>query len=118
MSNIGSENNLSPNINNVNEEHLTNSSETVSYKTTLANDETCDCSTDIDIAKKTEQLKNCLEENIHSCDITWSLFQSALHSYRFDTCLRPFPSMFMNNGYKDATRMVFIYLSVFVCCVH
>lgn len=109
---VNNDNNIRNPINDVNDERNTlasSSSDTVSYQPVIENQNARQCSID---TNKIEQLKSCLEADIHSCDFTWSLFHSALNSYRFDSCLRPYPPMFLKNGYKDPTRMVSFFLAL------
>ena len=45
--------------------------------------------------------------DVLAADLVWSLFYSALHSYRHDSVLRPFPSDYMpSEGEKDFTALV------------
>lgn len=51
--------------------------------------------------KKSVVLRNILENDPKAADLKWSLFVAACQSYRYDSCLKPFPSQFGNNGIKD-----------------
>lgn len=51
--------------------------------------------------KKTVQLRSILEKDPKAADVKWSLFVAACQSYRYDSCLKPFPPQFINNGVKD-----------------
>lgn len=51
--------------------------------------------------KKTVTLRNILERDPKGADLKWSLFVAACRSYRYDSCLKPFPPQFVNNGLKD-----------------
>lgn len=49
-----------------------------------------------------EFIKERIWQDTLSADLQWSLFVSAVNSYRHDTVLRPFPRMFITeNGEKD-----------------
>lgn len=103
---VNNENNINSSISKIAKNHNTISNASPKdkiFKCTL-NDE--DRRNEKDIKTKIKQIKCCLDVDIRSCDFTWSLFQSALNSYRFDSCLRPYPSIFLKNGYKDPARMV------------
>ncbi|XP_058806367.1 protein mono-ADP-ribosyltransferase PARP16 isoform X2 [Phymastichus coffea] len=54
-----------------------------------------------DVEKKVLALKYVLEKDLKAADLKWSLFVAACHTYRTDTCLRPFPPMYMKNDTKD-----------------
>ncbi|KAL7295219.1 mono [ADP-ribose] polymerase PARP16 [Trichogramma pretiosum] len=54
-----------------------------------------------DAERKILSLKYVLEKDIRAADLKWSLFVAACHTYRFDTCLRPFPPMYIKNETKD-----------------
>lgn len=49
-----------------------------------------------------EGAKDCvlqrLRSDLSSADMQWSLFISALESYRHDSILRPFPSTYVEDG--------------------
>ena len=48
-----------------------------------------------------------LESDLSSADMQWSLFMSALESYRHDSILRPFPSAYVEDeGNKNVQRLV------------
>ena len=48
-----------------------------------------------------------LESDLSSADMQWSLFMSALESYRHDSILRPFPSAYVQDGgNKNFQRLV------------
>ncbi|XP_047349462.1 uncharacterized protein LOC124949030 isoform X2 [Vespa velutina] len=54
-----------------------------------------------DTEKKIILLKHLLEKDPKAADLKWSLFISACNTYRYDTCLRPFPPMYIKNECKD-----------------
>nr|XP_012140881.1 PREDICTED: mono [ADP-ribose] polymerase PARP16 isoform X2 [Megachile rotundata] len=54
-----------------------------------------------DIKKKILSLKHLLEKDIKAADLKWSLFVAACNTYRYDTCLKPFPPMYIKNECKD-----------------
>ncbi|KAJ9579800.1 hypothetical protein L9F63_004546 [Diploptera punctata] len=54
-----------------------------------------------DIGSKAIELRNMLENDLQAADVKWSLFVAACQSYRYDSCLKPFPPQFILNGVKD-----------------
>jgi poly[ADP-ribose] polymerase 16 len=56
--------------------------------------------------KKTVTLRNILEGDGKGADLKWSLFVAACRSYRYDSCLKPFPPQYINNGLKDIECLV------------
>lgn len=59
-----------------------------------------------DVEKKIVLLKHLLEKDPKAADLKWSLFISACNTYRYDTCLRPFPPMYIKNECKDIEALV------------
>jgi hypothetical protein len=55
---------------------------------------------------KTVTLRNIIERDPKGADLKWSLFVAACQSYRYDSCLKPFPPQFINNGLKDIEYLV------------
>ncbi|XP_065335508.1 protein mono-ADP-ribosyltransferase PARP16 [Cloeon dipterum] len=70
-------------------EDLTISSSNSSRRSEVSFLETC-CS-----------LHEIMSSDLTALDFKWSLFVSAASSYKFDSCLRPFPSQFIKDGEKD-----------------
>ncbi|KAK2583882.1 hypothetical protein KPH14_001156 [Odynerus spinipes] len=54
-----------------------------------------------DVEKKIILLKHLLEKDPKAADLKWSLFVAACNTYRYDSCLRPFPPMYVKNECKD-----------------
>ncbi|OAD52935.1 Poly [ADP-ribose] polymerase 16 [Eufriesea mexicana] len=54
-----------------------------------------------DVEKKIQCLKHLLEKDLKAADLKWSLFVAACNTYRCDTCLKPFPPMYIQNECKD-----------------
>ncbi|XP_024946806.1 mono [ADP-ribose] polymerase PARP16 isoform X2 [Cephus cinctus] len=54
-----------------------------------------------DSDKKISSLKHLFQKDLKAADLKWSLFIAACHSYRFDSCLKPFPPMYIVNECKD-----------------
>ncbi|XP_076170661.1 protein mono-ADP-ribosyltransferase PARP16-like [Ptiloglossa arizonensis] len=54
-----------------------------------------------DVGKKILSLKHLLEKDLKAADLKWSLFVAACNTYRYDSCLKPFPPMYIKNEYKD-----------------
>ncbi|KAL6440926.1 hypothetical protein ACFW04_003373 [Cataglyphis niger] len=57
--------------------------------------------TDEDLEKKILSLKHLLEKDPKAADLKWSLFVAASNTYRYDSCLKPFPPMYIKNECKD-----------------
>ncbi|XP_011640935.1 mono [ADP-ribose] polymerase PARP16 [Pogonomyrmex barbatus] len=57
--------------------------------------------TDEDVEKKISSLKHLLEKDPKAADLKWSLFVAASNTYRYDSCLKPFPPMYIKNECKD-----------------
>ncbi|XP_076294868.1 protein mono-ADP-ribosyltransferase PARP16-like [Lasioglossum baleicum] len=51
--------------------------------------------------KKVSSLKFILEKDFTAADLKWTLFVAACNTYRYDTCLKPFPPMYIKNECKD-----------------
>lgn len=47
-----------------------------------------------------------LEKDFKAADIKWSLFVAAAFSFRYESCLRPYPPAFMKCGIKDMDELV------------
>lgn len=58
------------------------------------------------VDQKSAVLRNILQNDPKAADFKWSLFVAACQSYRYDSCLKPFPSQFSNNGVKDREYLV------------
>ena len=55
-------------------------------------------------------IQTCIRDSPQAVELRWSLFVAALHSYRFDSVLRPFPPLFVkDNGEKDFKSLVNTY---------
>lgn len=59
-----------------------------------------------DIDKKIVSLKHLLEKDLKAADVKWSLFVAACNTYRYNTCLKPFPPMYIKNECKDIEALV------------
>ncbi|EZA52269.1 Poly [ADP-ribose] polymerase [Ooceraea biroi] len=58
--------------------------------------------TDVENAeKKIASLMHFLKKDPRAADLKWSLFVAASNTYRFDSCLKPFPPMYIKNECKD-----------------
>lgn len=62
--------------------------------------------TDENAEKKIASLKHLLEKDSRAADLKWSFFVAASNTYRFDSCLKPFPSMYIKNECKDIEALV------------
>jgi hypothetical protein len=71
----------------------------------------------VEIINNIYQCRLVLEKDFKAADVKWSLFVSAAFSFRYESCLRPFPPSFMKNGLKDMDELVrqrAIYLIKFI----
>jgi hypothetical protein len=59
-------------------------------------------------AAMTRNLLKSLKRDIMAADVKWSLFVSAANDYKFDSCLKPFPSQFVKDEEKDIESLVII----------
>lgn len=62
--------------------------------------------TDENIERKISLLRHLLEKDLKAADFKWSLFVAASNTYRYDTCLKPFPPMYIKNECKDIEALV------------
>lgn len=51
--------------------------------------------------KKISSLKHFLEKDLRAADLKWSFFVAATNTYKYDSCLKPFPPMYIKNECKD-----------------
>ncbi|VVC87497.1 unnamed protein product [Leptidea sinapis] len=58
------------------------------------------------LEKKAVHLRLILERDFKAADIKWSLFVAAAFSFRYESCLRPFPPAFLKNGVKDMDTLL------------
>lgn len=68
-----------------------------------------------DVEKKVQCLKHVLEKDLRAADLKWSLFVAACNTYRYDTCLKPFPPMYIKNECKDIEALVKFLKYQFYC---
>jgi hypothetical protein len=59
-------------------------------------------------AVMTRNLLKSLKSDSMAADVKWSLFVSAANNYKFDSCLKPFPSQFVKDEEKDIESLVTI----------
>ncbi|CAK1539978.1 unnamed protein product [Leptosia nina] len=64
------------------------------------------------LEKKAVHLRLVLEKDFKAADIKWSLFVAAAFSFRYESCLRPFPPAFMKNGVKDMDELLSVITDV------
>jgi len=64
---------------------------------------------------KIQALDEILKTDLYAADFKWSLFITAAHSYRFDTCLHPFPPQYYKDGFKDISGLVSILVCTYTC---
>lgn len=62
--------------------------------------------TDENVERKISLLRHLLEKDLKAADFKWSLFVAATNTYRYDTCLKPFPPMYIKNECKDIEALV------------
>ncbi|PSN47378.1 Mono [ADP-ribose] polymerase PARP16 [Blattella germanica] len=61
--------------------------------------------------KKALSLRSILENDLQAADVKWSLFVAACQSYRYDSCLKPFPPQFiMSPQVIDLLYWVLVHL--------
>lgn len=61
---------------------------------------------DEDVERKISSLKHFLEKDPKAADLKWSFFVAASNTYRYDSCLKPFPPMYIKNECKDIEALV------------
>lgn len=49
------------------------------------------------LMEKINKLIEILKDDIHGCDLKWTIFVAAAHSYKYDSLLKPFPSAYVDN---------------------
>ncbi|XP_049881636.1 protein mono-ADP-ribosyltransferase PARP16 [Pectinophora gossypiella] len=64
------------------------------------------------LEKKAVHLRLVLEKDFKAADIKWSLFVAAAFSFRYESCLRPFPPSFMKSGIKDMDELLSVITDV------
>ncbi|CAH0724849.1 unnamed protein product, partial [Brenthis ino] len=64
------------------------------------------------LEKKAVHLRLVLERDFKAADIKWSLFVAAAFSFRYESCLKPFPPVFMKNGIKDMDELLRVITDV------
>lgn len=64
-------------------------------------------------AVKTKNLLESLLSDPMAADVKWSLFVSAANNYKFDSCLKPFPSQFVKDEEKDIESLVITHHHIF-----
>ncbi|CAH4031117.1 protein mono-ADP-ribosyltransferase PARP16 [Pieris brassicae] len=64
------------------------------------------------LEKKAVHLRLVLEKDFKAADIKWSLFVAAAFSFRYESCLRPFPPAFLKNGVKDMDELLSVVTDV------
>ncbi|XP_046661003.1 protein mono-ADP-ribosyltransferase PARP16 isoform X1 [Homalodisca vitripennis] len=53
-----------------------------------------------------KEVLSAIQRDLTAADIRWSLFVAACQSYKQDSCLRPFPPMFLVDGTKDFSALM------------
>ncbi|XP_069360191.1 acetylcholinesterase-like [Maniola hyperantus] len=64
------------------------------------------------LEKKAVHLRLTLEKDFKAADLKWSLFVAAAFSFRYESCLKPFPPVFMKNGIKDMDELLSLITDV------
>lgn len=59
----------------------------------------------IDLVDKINILIKTLESDLDACDFKWNLFVAAANNYKFDSLLKPFPSVYVVNRALDIERL-------------
>lgn len=78
--------------------------------------------TDEDVERKILSLKHLLEKDPRAADLKWSFFVAASNTYRYDSCLKPFPPMYIKNECKDIEALVLFLIfekqyMIFILCI-
>lgn len=50
------------------------------------------CNAQIDSNEKIAAIANALAKDLNACDMKWTFFVAAAHSYRYDSQLKPYPT--------------------------
>ncbi|XP_011558882.2 protein mono-ADP-ribosyltransferase PARP16 [Plutella xylostella] len=58
------------------------------------------------LEKKAVHLRLVLEKDFKAADMKWSLFVAAAFSFRYESCLKPFPPGYWKNGIKDMDELL------------
>jgi poly [ADP-ribose] polymerase 16 len=53
-----------------------------------------------------EDLNKTLQKDLLACDLKYCLFNAAVHNMKPDSCLKPFPPMFRNNGQTKIDELI------------
>ncbi|KAL4712656.1 hypothetical protein ACJJTC_007953, partial [Scirpophaga incertulas] len=64
------------------------------------------------LEKKVIHLRHVLEKDFKAADLKWSLFVAAAFSFRYESCLKPFPPAFIKNGIKDMDKLLSVIADV------
>ncbi|XP_039755632.1 acetylcholinesterase-like [Pararge aegeria] len=64
------------------------------------------------LEKKAVHLRLMLEKDFKAADLKWSLFVAAAFSFGYESCLKPFPPVFMKNGIKDMDELLSVITDV------
>ncbi|XP_023939523.1 protein mono-ADP-ribosyltransferase PARP16 [Bicyclus anynana] len=64
------------------------------------------------LEKKAVHLRLTLEKDFKAADFKWSLFVAAAFSFRYESCLKPFPPVFLKNGIKDMDELLSVITDV------
>ncbi|GBP45719.1 Mono polymerase PARP16 [Eumeta japonica] len=64
------------------------------------------------LEKKAIHLRLVLEKDFKAADLKWSLFVAAAFSFRYETCLKPFPPVFIRNDVKDMDALLTVIADV------
>lgn len=59
-----------------------------------------------DSSQQLRSVMAAVARDLTAADLKWSLFVAACQSYKQDSCLRPFPPMFLKDGSKDFIALV------------
>ncbi|XP_046661004.1 protein mono-ADP-ribosyltransferase PARP16 isoform X2 [Homalodisca vitripennis] len=62
-----------------------------------------------------KEVLSAIQRDLTAADIRWSLFVAACQSYKQDSCLRPFPPMFLVDGTKDFSALMSEVMSLVPC---
>lgn len=61
----------------------------------------------LSLVEKINRLKDIIAEDLSGQDLKWSLFIAASRTFKYDSCLKPFPPQYVTDfGEKDINRLV------------
>lgn len=65
-----------------------------------------------EMSSKLADLISVLKNDLNACDMKWTLFVAAAHSYRYDSQLKPAPAKFVEGNSLDIEKLLTIISQV------